>query len=67
MIDLYKLTTPLYGTTNIEAADFIDQLKLRLRHAEDDNKHHNYNITRYIITIDVEGQLWLSGETNENV
>ena len=62
IVDLFKLTTPLYGTTTIEVESFIEQLQARLRQVKEDNNHFGYDIKRYVVTIDVEGQLWLSGE-----
>ena len=67
MIDIFKITTPVHGSTNVEVNDLINQLQQRLRQAKDDNKHFGWGCTRYVITMDVDGQLWLSGQTQEKI
>lgn len=63
-IDLFTITTPVHGTTDIEVEDLIKELHRRLRQAKEDNKHFEWGCTRYTVTMDKEGQLWLSGHTN---
>ena len=60
-IDIFKITTPVYGTVDIKATDLIIELQQRLRQAKEENKHFGWGCTRYTITMDNEGQLWLSG------
>jgi len=66
MIDIFKITTPVHGTTSIEVKNLINQLQERLRQAKEDNKHFGWGCTRYVVTMDDEGQLWLSGDTKDD-
>jgi len=63
-IDIFKITTPVCGTTDIEIVNFIKELLQRLRQAKSDSNHYGWKCTRYTLTMDKENQLWLSGWTN---
>jgi hypothetical protein len=67
MKDIFQITTPVHGTTDIEVSALIKQLQQRLRQAKEDNKHYGWGCTRYSITMDNEGQLWLSGHTKKDL
>jgi hypothetical protein len=66
IIHLFQITTPVHGTTVIEARGFIKQLLSMLRDAKEENKWFGYGFDRYVVTKDAEGSLWLSGEKNVN-
>ena len=66
MKDIFQITTPVHGTTDIEVSELIKQLQQKLRLAKEFNKHYGWGCTRYSITKDSEGQLWLSGHTKKD-
>ena len=61
MINIFQITTPTHGTTDIEINVFINDLKAKLRRAKEENKHFDWKCIRYAITKDADGQLWLTG------
>ena len=67
MKDIFQITTPVHDTTDIEVSELIKQLQQRLRQAKEFNKHYGWGCTRYSITMDSEGQLWLSGHTKKDL
>jgi hypothetical protein len=66
MIDICKIPTPVYGTTDIEINEFINYLLIKLIKAKEDNQHFDWGCVRYYITTDEFGHLWLSGFTKED-
>jgi uncharacterized glyoxalase superfamily protein PhnB len=66
MIDIFRITTPVYGTTSIEVESLIKELKQRLSQAKEKNKHFDWGCVRYCITTDEFGHLWLIGFTKED-
>ena len=67
MKDIFQITTPVHGTTDIEVSELIKQLQQRLRQAKEYNKHYGCGCTHYTVTMDNEGQLWLSGHTKKDL
>jgi hypothetical protein len=67
MINYSKLIKPTYGTTNVEVKDFIKDIKNKLRFAKVDSKHFNHKCVRFVITIDENDQLWISGYTKDDL
>ena len=67
MKDIFQITTPVHGTTDIEVSELIKQLQQRLRQAKEFNKSYGWGCTRYTVTMDNEGQLWLSGHTKKDL
>jgi hypothetical protein len=66
MKDIFQITTPVHGTADIEVSELIKQLQQKLRQAKEFNKHYGWGCARYSITMDSEGQLWLSGHTKKD-
>ena len=66
MKDIFQITTPVHGTTDIEVSELIKELQQKLRLAKADNRHYDWGCTRYFITMNSEGQLWLSGHTEKD-
>ena len=67
MIDICKIPTPVYGTTDIEVNEFINYLKNGLKRAEEDNQYFEWKCVRYALTQDKDGNLWLSGYTKKDL
>ena len=67
MIDIRKILTPVFGTTDIEINDYIEDLKNALLQAEEFNKHFEWKCVRYAITQDEDGKLWLTGYTEKDL
>jgi hypothetical protein len=67
MIDYFKISTPIYGTVDVQIDDFIKELKTRLRQAKVENKHFNHKCIKFSVTIDDNHQLWLTGYSKKDL
>ena len=67
MIDICKIPSPVYGTTDIEINEFINDLLKKLLRAKEDNQHFEWKCVRYAITKDQDGELWLTGYTEKDL
>lgn len=66
MTQLFKLTTPVYGLTDVPPEDFIDELNSRMERAQDDNEHFDHGFARFSLTADENGGIWLTGFTKKD-
>jgi hypothetical protein len=61
LIFIKKIQMPIYSLVDIDAEDFLKDIKNILKRAKEENKHFNWKVYKWSILQKDDGEYWLCG------